>query len=71
MMKLFICTDHASVWPVGGASVVVAEDRERAVSLLDAALRERHLKDSSEQPYTLTEVALDMPQAIVLRDGDY
>lgn len=68
-MKLFTCTDHAVHWPVGGASVIVAETKERAEHLLRLALLEHGLKDASE--LTLTEVPLNLETAIVLRDGDY
>jgi len=70
-MRLFICTDHATVLPVGGASIVLAESEAEAVKLLDAMLRLRGLPDSGSHPYSLTEVAADRAQAVILRDGEY
>lgn len=70
-MKLFTCVDHDCVYPVGVASIVIAENEAQARELLDAALVERRLSPSSVEPYTLVEVALTAPQAVVLRDGDY
>ena len=70
-MKVFVCTDHAQFNPVGVASVIVAESEAHAIELLDAALRLRDLADSESHPYTLTEIALDTAQAMILRDGQY
>jgi hypothetical protein len=70
-VRLFFCTDHASVWPVGVASVVVASDEDEARSLLDAELVGRGLKPYADEPYTLLEANHDKPGAYVLRDGDY
>ena len=70
-MRIFLCTDHAEFWPVGVASVVLAESEAEAVKLLDTMLRLRGLPDSGSHPYSLTEVAADRAQAIILRDGEY
>ena len=67
-MKLFTCTDHDSVW-VGGASVVIAVDEEQARHLLDKALTQRIL--DPKKPYTLKEHNLNVPMALILREGDY
>lgn len=67
-MKVFTCTDHSTHWPVGGASVVVAESEAQARYLLEKELRVRGL-DPNE--FTLKEIALDIPLVVVLRDGDY
>lgn len=67
-MKLFTCTDHDSIWPVGVASIVLAESEDNARELLTAELCERSL---GNKPFTLQEVAIDKPQAIVLKDGNY
>lgn len=69
-LRLWTCTTHDYVWPVGVASVVMARDEDRARELLDAELRKIGLKDSVERPYELVEVFF-MPQAIILQDGDY
>jgi len=71
-MRVFTCIDHDCVYPVGVASVVVAEDEQQAVELLNAALVERGLSPSTpDNPDTFVEVDLTKPMAIVLRDGDY
>ena len=70
-MRLFVCIDHATFWPVGAASVVLAENETEAGKLLDAMLRLRGLPDSGTHPYSLTEVAADKAQAVILRDGEY
>ena len=70
-MKVYICTDHDTYWPVGGASIVVAEDYLRARELLDARLKEDGLKGFDEEPFTLWEVNLDKEGAEILCNGDY
>lgn len=68
-MKVFICTDHDTFWPVGGASVVLANDEAQAKSLLDAELAKGGLR--SDVPYTLEQIGQDGPMARVLNNGDY
>lgn len=68
-MKLFTCDDHATVWPVGAASVVIAPDEETARQLLKDELRKHHLATS--QPFTLKEISLDEARAVIICDGDY
>jgi hypothetical protein len=70
-MKLFTCIDHDHVYPVGVASIVVAESEAQARVLLDAALVDRRLEPHANKPYTLVETTLDTPAAYILRDGDY
>lgn len=70
-MRVFTCVDHDCHYPVGVASVVVAENEQQARELLDAQLIEHKLKPYAKDPYTLQELSLDTPKAIVLRDGDY
>lgn len=69
-MKLFTCTDFLGHWPVGTAAVVVAPDEAIARTLLLAVLREHGLGDQSAG-FTLIEVNTTVPNAVVLRDGDY
>ena len=69
-MKLFTCDNHAGHWPVGAASIVIAESETDARYLLDEELLSRSL-DPGNPPYTLKEVDMTKPQAIVLDDGDY
>ncbi len=68
VMRVFTCTDHAGVWPVGVASIVVAPDEQAAREILAAELARHMLKP---EPFTLTEVDLGTPSAIILRDGNY
>jgi hypothetical protein len=68
-MRVWTCTDHAGHWPVGAASVVVAPDEATARRLLGAALASQGLSD--EDGFTLDEIDLTTPAAIVLQDGDY
>lgn len=68
-MKLWTCTDHDTAWPVGGASIVIAETETEARLLLDAALATESL--DANKSYTLVEVDLTKAQAIVLNNGEY
>jgi hypothetical protein len=70
-MLVFVCTNHDGHWPVGVASVVVAENDVRARNLLDAKLKEHGLRDSDESPYDLRRVDCTKEAALVLHDGDY
>ncbi len=70
-MKLFICDDHDCIWPVGVASIVWAKDKPQAKRLLDKQLMRCNLEPYKKSPYTLKEVSLLKPVAIVIRTGDY
>lgn len=70
-MNVFVCTDHDSHYPVGCASVVIADTEEQARQLLDIQLREHSLMPHSMEPYTLQLVSTGEAKAIVLNDGDY
>lgn len=67
-MRLFTCTDHATIWPVGGASIVIAEDELEARHLLSQRLSSIGL---NSQPFTLTEIDITQSRAIILCDGVY
>lgn len=67
-MKLFTCTDHATIWPVGSASVVIAENEFDARHLLSQRLSSLGL---NSQPFTLTEIDITHPRVLILCDGDY
>lgn len=67
-MKVFTCVDHDGHWPVGVASVIIAEDASGAKELLSIELARRGLES---EDFTLTEVSLCKEQAIVLQDGEY
>jgi len=68
-MKVFVSTDHETHWPVGGASVVVAEAEADARTLLTEALKKHGLQQT--EPFTLTEIDTTVAAAHVLSDGDY
>lgn len=70
-MKLFVCTDHDSHWPVGCASIVFAENETRARELLNMHLVAAGLKPFEEQNYTLEERPTDGEWAEILHDGNY
>lgn len=70
-MKIFTCVDHDYHYPIGVASVVVAENEEQAKDLLDNQLREHGLRESEEEPYTLKEISAETHRAYILRDGNY
>lgn len=67
-MRVWTCVDHAGHQPTGTASVVVAENEEAARALLDDALVGVGLDPTL---YTLNELDLTEPSALILRDGDY
>lgn len=69
-LRVFICTGHDGFYPVGVASVVLAENAKQALELLDGALAARGLKTSVDHHYILHQLAL-LPQAIILNDGNY
>lgn len=70
-MRVFYCTDHATHWPVGGASVIVAADENEAQALLDQQLLNERMMTSHDSPYRLVELAIDKPIAVILDNGDY
>lgn len=67
-MKVFTCIDHEGYWPVGAASVVVAESLVAAIKLLQDALDKKGL---GKKPFTLQELNLDEQSAVILVDGEY
>lgn len=69
-MDVFVCDDHAGHWPVGVASVIVANDEAEARGLLVAELK-RHGLDGTKPPFTLRKLNTSAPRAFVIRDGDY
>ena len=70
-MRVYVCTDHDHHYPVGVASVVIAETENQARDLLDVQLRAHGLQPHAEEPYTLEPLDLSQAQAVVLRDGNY
>lgn len=69
-MDVFICDDHDGHWPVGVASVVVANDEAEARGLLIAELK-THGLNGNDPPFTLRKINTLAPRAFVIRDGDY
>jgi hypothetical protein len=67
-VKIFTCVDHDGHL-VGVASVVVARSEETARQLLQIELRSRGL--SGNKPFSLQEIDISEPRAIILQDGDY
>jgi hypothetical protein len=49
-LNVYTCDDHDGVWPVGGASVVIAETEDMARDLLKAALREHGISQTGYSP---------------------
>jgi len=70
-MRVFTCTSHDYHWPVGVASVVVAESEEAARKLLDEELVSGGLRPFDESPYDLVDVDTNRPHAKILCDGNY
>lgn len=68
-MKLYYSTDHDGHFPVPVASMVLASDETEARALLNVALQEQGVNPNLG--YTLHEVDITKPQAIVLSNGDY
>ncbi len=68
-MKVWTCTDHDGHWPVGVASVVVADTEDQARELLKAEIKEHGL--DHHKPFTLRRINTSRPKAFVLQNGDY
>ncbi len=74
--KLYTCIDHDVMYPVGGASVVIAENIDRAYDLLNEALEREGLNGDDKDPYCLMEVPdckikTKTPRAVILNNGNY
>jgi CubicO group peptidase (beta-lactamase class C family) len=68
MMRVWFSNDHKGHWPVGGASIVVAEEHGMAFVMLIEALRRQGIHDTA---FTLTEVDQTRRHVLVLCDGEY
>ena len=68
-MRVYVCDDHDSLFPVGACSVVVAEHYDQARDLLRAELRTHGL--NPDKQFTLRELNTSEPRALVILDGDY
>lgn len=67
-LKVFTCNDHDGFYPVGVASVIVAQTEEEAAELLKVELRKREL---GTDDFTLIELDMSISRAVVLQDGNY
>lgn len=67
-MKVFTCTDHDYRYPVGVCSFVVEADEAAARILLQKTLDAVGLGAAE---FTLQEMDLSTPGAVILLDGDY
>jgi hypothetical protein len=70
-MNVYTCKDHDGHFPVGVASIVVADSEDEAREILDAELKANGLKPFARCPYTLVSLSTSSPKAIVLNNGDY
>lgn len=68
-MAVFTCTCFKGHWPVGTAAVVIAEDREKAATLLNVELEKQGLSPEV-LPDWLDELGTDAC-AVILCNGDY
>ena len=68
---MYTCNNHDSHYPVGCASVVVAQDLAEARELLDKQLISCGLRPYKNKPYDLIKVCLEAPAATILCDGNY
>lgn len=67
-MRTFYSTDHDTFYPVGGASIIRANNKKEAKELLSKALKTRGLEC---EDFTLQEIKTKKPIAIILNDGEY
>ena len=67
-LRVFTCTDFEGHWPAGTSAVVVADDEKKAKTILSKWLRANGLSASG---FTLTELDLRSPHALILQDGQY
>jgi len=64
--KTFVCNDHDMFVPKGSATVVVADDLNRATTLLNGSLKKMGLKIGS---FSLQEINMNRQQVQMLYDG--
>ena len=69
--RVWICQDHDLHWPIGGGSVVIAENVVEARKLLDKKLISHGLKPYEEKSYTFRSYSMNRKQAHIISDGDY
>jgi hypothetical protein len=71
MLRVFTCNNFRGHWPVGTAAVVVARNKEEALSLLLAALEQDGLSNQKDIELRLDQLFLTAPQAYILNNGEY
>lgn len=69
-MRIYSHTKFSGHWPVGTAAVVIAEDRDMAVTLLEQKLKDIGLSQKIERDDFMV-IGSSAPVAVILRDGDY
>lgn len=58
-------------WPVGACGFVIASDANEAARLLSKAIREAGMPEQTITPFSLVEIDISTPRAVILNDGDY
>lgn len=69
-MKIYTTTKFTGHWPVGVAAVVVAPNKAAAVDVLEFRLKEHGLPQKVREE-DLDELNVRLPDAHILRDGEY
>ncbi len=69
-MNIYTSTDFRGHWPVGVAAIIVAKDKRQGVRLLEADLKKRGLEQKVSAK-DLVLISTDLPQVLVLNDGEY
>lgn len=69
MMKIFTCNDHEGHYPVGVASIIVADHEKEARLMLIEKLADIGIK--ADNDFSLVELDVSKKQVSVLCDGNY
>jgi hypothetical protein len=67
--RLWVCTDHHTIFPFNPSSIVVADDEKEAFEVLDRQLSDSGLKTYAQHEYTLQELDLNTSMACILTFG--
>ena len=70
-MKVWMHNKFRGHYPVGTAAVVIAADRENAVTYLQMALGEADLPEQEIDPADFMELTFTDGSYYILNDGDY
>ena len=68
-MKVFYSNDFRGHYPVGTSAVIVARNLDEAYVLLTSKLIGMGL--GTDQEFTISELATDNTNVVVLQNGDY